>query len=246
METREQEPPRTSRKKKALRLLEWTFWVLGFLLVGSYIFIYVDRTAYQAYEEWAFDRKLKHEPAPVIGFLLHSLKFGHAKQAPAPTPPPPKSQDSAEKFARPPLPRTVLRPGSVIGRMEIARLGMRVMVLESTDHKTLRLAAGHIEGTALPGEKGNVGIAGHRDTFFRPLRSIRKDDVIELTTLHGCYRYVVEETQVVTPDDTYVLENNGVDALTLVTCFPFNYVGSAPKRFVVYAREITPQSPQGS
>src|SRR5664279_1488691 len=92
-----------------------------------------------------------------------------------------------------------------------------------------------IPGTALPGKQGNIGIAGHRDTSFRPLRFIRKDDMIALTTLHGTSRYRVVSTKIVGPDDVQVLYPTGRDALTLVTCYPFDFVGPAPRRFIVQA-----------
>ena len=112
------------------------------------------------------------------------------------------------------------------------------MILEGTDNGTLRRGVGHIPGTSLPGQPGNVAIAGHRDTFFRPLRKIRKNDEITLTTLNGSYRYRVDSTQVIEPDDTQVLDDSDKPILTLVTCYPFNFVGSAPKRFIVRAHRV--------
>jgi sortase A len=94
---------------------------------------------------------------------------------------------------------------------------------------------GHIPGTALPGEDGNIVLAAHRDTFFRPLRNIQKGDEIALTTLSGAYRYRVESIQIVGPDDVGVLSPTKQPTLTLVTCYPFYFVGSAPKRFIVRA-----------
>jgi sortase A len=129
--------------------------------------------------------------------------------------------------------------GGLVGRMEIPRLGISVAVAEGTDHATLRRAAGHIFGTALPGRLGNVGIAGHRDTLFRPLRHIRRDDLILLTTLQGEYRYRVVSTKVADPNDVAVLSPDGNEILTLVTCYPFYLVGPAPDRFIVRAERIT-------
>ena len=130
-------------------------------------------------------------------------------------------------------------PDGLIGRISVARLGVSVIVMEGTDERTLRRAAGHISGTPLPGQDGNVGIAAHRDTFFRPLRDIRKDDLITITTSQGDYRYRVVSTQVVSPDDVSVLNSDGSDVLTLVTCYPFNFVGAAPNRFIVRAEQIS-------
>ena len=125
-----------------------------------------------------------------------------------------------------------------MGRIEIARIGLTAMIMEGTDGRTLRRAVGHIRGTPLPGQQGNVAIAGHRDTFFRPLRNVQDDDEITLTTLHGSYRYLVDSTQVVAPEDTQVLNESSDTILTLVTCYPFYFVGPAPKRFIVRAHRI--------
>ena len=125
--------------------------------------------------------------------------------------------------------------GGLIGRIEIPRLGISVIVVEGTAARTLRRSVGHIGGTALPGEPGNVGISGHRDTFFRPLRNIRQGDLVALTTLTGEYRYRVVSTKVVRPEDVAVLDPGSDESLTLVTCYPFYYVGPAPSRFIVRA-----------
>ena len=126
----------------------------------------------------------------------------------------------------------------VIGRLEVERLGVLVMVAEGTSDATLRHAAGHIAGTALPGQAGNIGISAHRDTFFRPLRNIERDDIISLTTPLGDYRYRVLGTSVVSPSEVSVLEQGDDEILTLVTCYPFYFVGPAPRRFVVRAEKI--------
>jgi sortase A len=129
--------------------------------------------------------------------------------------------------------------GSLIGKILIPRLGIAAVVDEGVDSKTLALSVGHIPSTALPGQPGNVGIAGHRDTFFRPLRNIQRNDIITLTTLGGKYRYRVVSTKVVGPYDLAVLDSDENEILTLVTCYPFYFVGSAPDRFVVRAERVT-------
>lgn len=126
----------------------------------------------------------------------------------------------------------------LIGRLDIPRLGMSVMVVEGTSASNLRRAAGHISGTALPGQPGNVGLSGHRDTFFRPLRNIRADDVITLATLRGEYIYRVVFIKVVRPDEVTVLDPTTKESLTLVTCYPFYFVGFAPDRFIVRAERV--------
>lgn len=125
--------------------------------------------------------------------------------------------------------------GTVLGRIEISTIGLSAIILEGTDARTLRRAVGHIPGTPLPGQQGNVAITGHRDTFFRPLLNIRKDDEIRLTTLSGSYRYLVDSIKVVDPEDMQVLDKSDDAILTLVTCYPFYFVGPAPNRFVVRA-----------
>jgi LPXTG-site transpeptidase (sortase) family protein len=125
--------------------------------------------------------------------------------------------------------------GVLIGRLEAPSVKMSTAVLEGTDDATLRRGAGHIEDTPFPGQAGNVGIAGHRDTVFRPLRNIKVGDALELTTPDRLYRYRISKTLIVDPDDVYVLDATKSPTLTLVTCYPFDYIGNAPRRFIVHA-----------
>jgi sortase A len=126
----------------------------------------------------------------------------------------------------------------LIGRIEIPRLQLSAIVIEGDDSKTLRRAVGHIVGSPLPGQGGNVALTGHRDTFFRPLRNIRRYDSIVVTTLQGEYHYRVVSTRVVSPREVAVLDPSGDERLTLVTCYPFYFVGSAPDRFIVDAERV--------
>jgi len=130
--------------------------------------------------------------------------------------------------------------GAIVGRLEIPRLGMSMIVFEGTDDDVLALGAGHWSASPLPGGKGNVVMAGHRDTFFRGLRSIQDHDVISITTLEGTERYEVESTRIVNPTETGVLAPTSKEALTLITCYPFVYLGHAPQRFIVRANRIQP------
>jgi sortase A len=123
--------------------------------------------------------------------------------------------------------------------LKIERLGLDVPVLEGTDDAILDRGAGHIEDTAAPGADGNSGIAAHRDGFFRPLKDARVGDVIELVTPRGTLRYRIEQTWIVEADDVSVLDPTPGAALTLVTCYPFYFIGSAPQRFIVRAVRIT-------
>jgi sortase A len=126
--------------------------------------------------------------------------------------------------------------------LRIPRLRLEVPVLEGTDEWTLDRAVGHIAGTAAPGEAGNVGIAGHRDGFFRVLKDIGPGDLMELALPGGTQSYRVRQTSIVKPDDVSVLEADSRPAITLVTCYPFYFVGSAPDRFIVRA-ELAPENP---
>jgi LPXTG-site transpeptidase (sortase) family protein len=132
----------------------------------------------------------------------------------------------------------ILVEGETIGEIQVPRLGLNAMVVQGDSPANLRRAVGHISKSALPGEWGNVAVAGHRDTFFRPLRGIRVGDEIDFATPERSFEYVVESIQVVAPDDVQVLEPSTGHDLTFVTCFPFYFVGPAPKRFVVRAREV--------
>src|ERR1700722_14364655 len=129
--------------------------------------------------------------------------------------------------------------GAAIGRLEISRVGISVVVLEGDDAHTLRLGAGRVPGTARPGHGGNVAIAAHRDTFFRGLRDVRKDDRIRLLTTANEYVYRVESTLVVNPTQVEVLDPTSQPTLTLITCYPFHYIGAAPDRFIVRALQIS-------
>jgi len=122
---------------------------------------------------------------------------------------------------------------SPIAVLRIPKVGLEVAVLEGTDDFALDRAVGHIEGTAQPGEAGNVAIAGHRDGFFRGLKDVARGDRIELETLDGTDTYVIDDLSIVDPDQVEVLGPTVEPAITLVTCYPFYYVGSAPKRFIV-------------
>jgi len=128
-----------------------------------------------------------------------------------------------------------VKQGDVLGRLDIPRIGLSVAVLQGTSSRTLRLGAGHIVGTPLPGMIGNSAMAGHRDSFFRGLKDIREQDEIRFQTATGLFRYHVDWVKVVDPDDVSVLAASTETEITLVTCYPFYLVGAAPKRFVVRA-----------
>jgi sortase A len=125
--------------------------------------------------------------------------------------------------------------GAPLAVLEISKIHLVAPVLNGTDDLTLNHGVGRVEGTARPGERGNIGIAGHRDSFFRGLKEVRAGDAIELRTYTGSDTYIIDQTQIVMPWDVEVLRPRSVPSVTLVTCYPFYFIGSAPKRFVVTA-----------
>lgn len=130
-------------------------------------------------------------------------------------------------------------PGmTLVARIDIPRLHISDIVAEGTSPRVLRVAVGHLAGTALPGQAGNVALAAHRDTFFRHLGELKSGDLIRITVPGKQYLYSVKFTDVVLPNETWVLQPSTGQFLTLVTCYPFHYIGPAPKRFVVRARRL--------
>lgn len=198
------------------RVARLIFLVMGIVGIGIYCEAWLYRTAYQAYENWRFDHETSDRPAPVP-----TKRVALPAVLPDPDRGVPKSPVSGT--------------GWVVGRISIPRLNLSAIVEEGVDEATLSRAVGHIPGTALPGENGNIGIAGHRDTFFRKLKDLEPNDEIDFTTHTGRYRYTVDSLTVVEPSDTSVLESKGKKILTIVTCFPFHYIGAAPRRFIVHA-----------
>lgn len=128
--------------------------------------------------------------------------------------------------------------GSLVGRIDIPRLNLSVVVFEGTSEETLARGVGHLPGSAGPGERGNLVLAGHRDTFFRELRNIRQGDEVNIKGPQGEFEYQVESTAIVEPDQTEVLKPSNGATLTLITCYPFRYIGNAPQRFIVRATKV--------
>jgi sortase A len=123
----------------------------------------------------------------------------------------------------------------LVGRLGIPRIGLSAMVLEGVGAQIMSVGIGHVPGTPRPGQPGNVALAGHRDTFFRPLRQIKIKDEISMDTGSQTFRYHVTSTEIVDPHDVDVLKSHHKNELTLITCYPFSYIGPAPKRFIVHA-----------
>jgi sortase A len=217
--------------------------VLGLGGVGYYAYTLADQYIYQAYENWAFDQQIAGRPGVTFADYLHErtplgVVMGK-RAAPASIPEAPKSSPNVPALAE----------GALLGRVEISRLGVSAIVREGVGTQTLSTAVGHIPSTSLPGQDGNFAIAAHRDTLFRALKDIRTGDLVTFQSAAGSYTYQVAATKVVKPSDVSVLRSDGgglipVKAgqqgadklLTMITCYPFYYVGSAPKRFIVEAR----------
>jgi sortase A len=125
--------------------------------------------------------------------------------------------------------------GDPVAKLRVPRLAATLFVVEGTDQKDLKKGPGHMPGTALPGVTGNCVIAGHRDTHFRVLEQIRKGDEVELDTHYGTFRYKVRSMEVVLPTNVSSLRPTSDAVLHLITCYPFNYIGHAPKRMVIEA-----------
>lgn len=200
-------PHATPPARRGVRRLEQFLLVLGLVCLGYFGYVSLESALYQAFENRELDAILASAPAPAAPVAASPV----VRRRPAPA------------------------NGAPIGRIEIPRLGVSAVIRAGSDARTLRLAVGYIPGTALPGEGGNIGLAAHRDTFFRRLRDIRTGDEIRIVTPEGTFAYAVQRTNIVQPKDTWVLNHTAEPALTLVTCYPFNYVGSAPQRFIVRA-----------
>ena len=209
--------PRRRRGRGLLSWLERLLLVVGIASLGYYAYVSAETALYQAYESRELDAILASGPRDDIEL--------------------PAMSDTASAVGprRAPVAR-----GSAIGRLEIPRLGVSAVVRAGSDARTLRLAIGHIPGTAFPGDHGNAGLAAHRDTFFRRLGEVKAGDEVRVVTPDGTFRYEVEATTVVEPTDVWVLDPTDRPALTLVTCYPFSYIGAAPQRFIVRAVLATP------
>jgi len=218
---------------------------LGLAGVGYYAYALGDQYVYQVYENWAFDQQIagRHE-VTFADFIRERTPFGFltTKNAlPEATP--------AKREPSPAVP--VLAEGALLGRVEISRLGLSAIVREGVGAHTLSTAVGHIPSTSFPGQEGNFAIAAHRDTLFRALKDIRTGDLVTFQSPAGSYTYRVAATSIVKPSDVSVLradggglireklDQEGPDKLlTMITCYPFYYVGAAPKRFIVEARMV--------
>jgi sortase A len=160
-------------------------------------------------------------------------------EQPAPVPAAPEPAIPSRKTAPPP--KAVIHTGATVAKLSIPRLETTLYVVEGTDDRDLKRGPGHLTASVLPGDHGNCVIAGHRDTHFRVLRNITKGDEVLLERNGQKFRYRVDGMTVVSPDNTASLQPTSDAVLNLITCYPFQYIGSAPKRFIVHAELESPQ-----
>ena len=216
--------PQMEQQSFSLRgrvFLRWTHWFL--FIAGAVTLAWVALSLFQA-------RLYQQSAGSALDAQVRAAQIQSAQIQPA------QIQAASQLPAN--LPRAIVKEGGVLGRMEISRLGMSIVILEGTSSRTLRLGVGHIAGTAFPGEPGNIGIAGHRDSYFRALKDIRSGDEISIQTATGLSRYQGDRVQMLEPSDIAVLAPTAVPGITLVTCYPFYFVGPAPQRFVVHAHHV--------
>jgi sortase A len=207
-----------NRPRFSVRWLEGGLFLVGLLLVGVWLRDYIEVHSFQSLESKRLEAGVR---------LEDSISIAASTPAKSTSAPGPAKRSKPSAAAK-----------SVLGRIEIPRLRISGMIAEGTDNRTLKRAVGHVARTSQPGEAGNVGLAAHRDGFFRGLGGVRKDDVIRIVTVRGTYSYRVEWMVVVDPHRVDVLDPTAEPSLTLITCYPFNWIGHAPKRFIVRARQF--------
>lgn len=201
-------------RRPAFRLAESALWIVAAATLGYCSYAYASAALHQDHQKALFSE-------------LRSTQAVQPNQAQA-------GVLGASARVEPPV------RGAMLGILDIPRIGLSTVVEQGDDSHTLRESIGHIPSTSLPGQEGNAGLAAHRDTYFRHLSEVKPGDQLMFQSLSGTYLYTVRSTSIVAPDDMAVLAPTQKPTLTLVTCFPFYYVGNAPKRFVLVATENAP------
>jgi len=214
-------PAKEFRLAKALRKIECGLLILGLALVAIYVGAYAHRTILSRAALDNFRSRTQESTALAHAGLssAQNVDFSLWSQK--------RIADYEQSLAQNAAPTVAL--------LQIPKIHLEVPVLDSTDDLALNRGVGHIAGTGQPGQDGNVGIAGHRDGFFRGLKDVGIGDTIELVTPNRTISYVVDQIQLVEPSDVSVLSARTHASLTLVTCYPFYFVGSAPQRYIVQA-----------
>jgi sortase A len=232
--------PEEPSRSRAFRAAEIAAWTLGVLLIGAYFVIRARQAAGAREEVRKFEQQ--REQARATGSDAPAAPAVPAVPAATPVPlswgEPDKSLWSHERVKAWTLVSSVPEVRSSSGPLavlKIPKIHLEVPIVEGTDDPALDYGLGHVEGTALPGEPGNMALAGHRDGFFRGLKDIAVGDTMDLETVRGSENFVVENIWLVTPNDVWVLDPTPKESITLVTCYPFYFVGSAPQRYIVRA-----------
>jgi sortase A len=234
---------------RALSTIRVLLLLFGIGALGYYAYTVSDEYIYQVYQNWAFDQEIAGRTNVTFeDYVRERTPFGFLAGA--------KSSVASTEAPPPRAPNQPVRPaeGAILGRVEVARLNLAAVVREGVDAKILGVAVGHVPATALPGQPGNFAIAAHRDTLFRVLKDIQRGDLVSFEAPNGTYTYKVVATKIVRPTDVSVLRPDGGGLipptqtvsedgqrnklLTMITCYPFYYVGSAPKRFIVEAELV--------
>lgn len=233
---------------RLLRRVKLFLLAIGLVCIGYYLYALSDRYVYEKYENWAFDQEIAGRRSvsftDYIREVIPAQLWGNAKPQSiiAPSPNQPATAGGASQLAE----------GDLVGRVSIQKLGLSAIVRQGVSAKTLSTSVGHIPSTALPGANGNFAIAAHRDTLFRALKDIRLGDQVTVESPSHRYVYEVVATKIVKPSDVTVLRADGgglyppdesadkpEQLLTMITCYPFYYVGSAPKRFIVESKLVS-------
>jgi sortase A len=192
--------------------LERALWIAGCCALGYYVVACIDASLTQRQLVRSFEKSRTHVDVKAQGTLSRSTA---------------ELDEGSARLGR-----------RLVARLEIPKLGVSSIILEGVESQTLRVGLGHVRGTSLPGQPGNVVIAGHRDTFFRPLRKIEVCDEVSVATSARTYYYQVLSFEIVDPRNVNALRSHNKNELTLITCYPFSYIGPAPKRFVVHAEPV--------
>jgi sortase A len=234
------------RRARRFSLLRLFFLLAGLCGLSYYGYTLANEYVYQVYQNWAFDQEIAGHHVTYWDWVMQKTPLGawtgyHAPAA-VKSLPAEHAASGAETPAEPPA----LTEGALMGRVEIPRLNLSAIVKQGVEQSTLSHAVGHVPSTQGPGAVGNFAIAAHRDTLFRVLKDIKQGDVVTFESTSGAFDYEVISTKIVKPTDVSVLRPDGSQKLlTMITCYPFYYVGSAPKRFIVTAR-LVKETPKGS
>ncbi len=236
--------PEKPSRSLAWRAAEIAVWTLGVLLIGAYFVIRARQSAGAREGLRKFEEQREQARASAPAGSAAPAVSAAAPVIPAATPiplawgEPDRSLWSHERVKAWTLVSSVPKVRSSAGPLavlKIPKIHLEVPVVEGTDDPALDYGVGHVEGTALPGQAGNIALAGHRDGFFRGLKDVAVGDTMELETVRGSESFVVENIWLVNPNDVWVLDPTPKESITLVTCYPFYFVGSAPQRYIVRA-----------